>query len=113
MNNDKKPTGLVILKSALKKATLGAVVAGGLLLPTAHAGELGSRQSLEQRVMAVSESLRAKLVEQQGQLDATAGEASVGEELQGQWGNAWYNWNNWNNWHNWFNWGNWGNWLNS
>ena len=115
MKDEKQRNTLVTLKSALKKATLSAVLAGGLLIPTAQAAEISaSRQPLDQRVKIVSEALRKKLSENQNALDPTQAENSTSsDELLAQWGNwrnVWYNWNN--AWYNWANWANWANWIN-
>src|ERR1044071_84805 len=109
MKDEKQRNTFVTLKSALKKATLSAVLAGGLLIPTAQAAEISaSRQPLDQRVKIVSEALRKKLSENQNALDPTQAENSTSsDELLAQWGNwrnVWYNWNN--AWYNWANWAN-------
>ena len=117
MENENMQRTLVTLKSALKKVTLGAVLIGGLLIPTAQAADISdARQSLEQRVQVISEALHKKMSETSSDSDQ-AETASASEDLTAQWGNwgnwaNWANWSNWNNWKNWYNWGNWGNWGN-
>lgn len=113
MKDEKKSTTLITLKSALKKATLSAILVGGLLAPTAQAVDLSAtRQPLEQRVKIVGEALREKLSKSQNLTDAAQAETAKDEDgLLAQWGN-WGNWGNWNNWRNWLNWNNWGNWGN-
>jgi hypothetical protein len=117
MKKEKEQGTIVTLKSALKKVTLSAVLAGGLLVPAAQAADgSNAQQTLEQRVKAVSETLRKKLTESQRNSDSAREENVPGTEgLIAQWGNSWGDWNNWrnwNNWNNWRNWGNWGNWIN-
>lgn len=113
MKDEKQRNTLVTLKSALKKAALSAVLAGGLLIPTAQAADISAtRQPLEQRVKIVSEALRKKISESQSALDSTQAEtAADSDKLLAQWYN-WGNWGNWANWGNWRNWANWGNWVN-
>lgn len=115
MENENKQRTLVTLKSALRKVTLGAVLVGGLLIPTAQAADnSAAHQTLEQRVQVVSEALRKKLSE----TDSAQAEGSANSDdqvVEGyQWGDwlNWGNWNNWRKWGNWNNWSNWGNWLN-
>ena len=109
MKSVKKTAVLVKLKSALKTATVGTVLAGGMLIPTAKAAEVsGPRQTLEQRVKLVSDAMRMKLAED-NRSNSIQGGGHGADGLLAQWGNSWGNWNNWNNWRNWGNWGNWGN----
>ena len=114
MKDEKQRNNLVTLKSAIKKMTLGAVLAGGLLIPTVLSTKASAApRPLDERVRTVSQVLRKK---PENYSDLALAENRTGSEESadccwGNWGN-WNNWLNWNNWNNWLNWGNWGNWIN-
>lgn len=117
MKDERQRDNLVTLKSALKKITMGAVLAGGLLIPTVLSTTASATpRSLDERVRTVSLALRKKIGETENPTDLALAETSAGSEESaeccwGNWGN-WGNWRNWGNWGNWNNWANWANWIN-
>ena len=117
MKDEKQRDNLVTLKSALKKMTLGAVLAGGLLIPTVLSTKASaSPRPLDERVRTVSQVLRKKMGESENSTSLALAENRTGSEESADccWGNwpNWAKWGNWANWTNWANWGNWGNWAN-
>jgi hypothetical protein len=116
MSKKNQRDNFVNIKSALRNATLGAVLAGGALIPTAQAKHFDILEpTIEQRVKSVGEAIRERISDAAPIPETTPVYTEpVAENELSQWGNwgNWQNWQNWGNWQNWQNWSNWQNWQN-